>query len=178
MEVRQLLPVMLETLQTTPPAVCREAVLVEAPGMDEVVGTIVAEKGGDPRLQRVRGEGRRQELAKSEIAWTASGTATLECTLLDVPMVVGYRLRPASYALARLLVRVPHVALVNLIADRRVVPELLQSAWSSDRLYAATAELLEAGAVTQRAELATARSRLGGPGASRRAAEAIAEYLE
>jgi lipid-A-disaccharide synthase len=178
MEVRQLLPVMLETLRTTPPSILREAVLVEAPGMTELVGEIIAEKGGDPRIQRVRGDERRQELAKSEVAWTASGTATLECTLLDVPMVVGYRLQPLSYALAKLLVKVPHVALVNLIANRRVVPELLQSAWSPDRLRAATSQLLGAEVGTQRAGLAEARNRLGEPGASRRAAEAIADYLE
>jgi lipid-A-disaccharide synthase len=177
MEVRELLPVMLETLQTTPPSIVREAVLVEAPGMAEVVGAMIAESGGDSRLQRVRGEDRRQELASSEVAWTASGTATLECTLLDVPMVVGYRLQPVSYAFAKLLVRVPHVALVNLIVNRKVAPELLQKAWSTDRLRAATSELLEGGAATQREGLAEARARLGGPGASRNAAEAIAEYL-
>ena len=72
--------------------------------------------GTEPRVRTVRGEQRRVELAASELAWTASGTATLECTLLDVPMVVGYRLQPLSFALAKLLVNVPNVALVNLIS--------------------------------------------------------------
>jgi lipid-A-disaccharide synthase len=178
MEVRQLLPVMLETLQKTPASIIREVVLVEAPGVSDIVGAAILECGSDSRLRRVRGEERRHELARSEVAWTASGTATLECTLLDVPMVVGYRLQPVSYALAKLLVKVPNVALVNLIANRTIVPELLQTAWRSDQLRAATAMLLEGGAQPQRAGLAEARARLGGPGASRRAAEAIAEYLE
>lgn len=178
MEVRQLLPVMLETLRRTASSLISEAVLVEAPGMAEEVEAIVADYGGDPRLRRVAGEGRRRELADSEIAWTASGTATLECTLLDVPMVVGYRLQPVSYAVAKLLVRVPNVALVNLIAGRSVVPELLQREWTPDRLWATTVKMLEDGTATLREGLSEARSRLGGPGASRHAAEAVAEYLE
>jgi len=95
-----------------------------------------------------------------------------------VPMVVGYRLQPVSYAVAKLLVRVPNVALVNLIAGRSVVPELLQREWTPDRLWATTVKMLEDGTATLREGLSEARSRLGGPGASRHAAEAVAEYLE
>jgi len=177
MEVRQLLPVMLESLRRMPPSLIGEAVLVEAPGMAEEVEVIVVKHGRDPRLRRVAGDDRRRELANSEIAWTASGTATLECTLLDVPMVVGYRLQPVSYAVAKLLVRVPNVALVNLIAGRSVVPELLQKEWNPDRLLTVTTKLLEEGTVVLREGLSEARTCLGGPGASRRAAEAVAEYL-
>ena len=92
-------------------------------------------------------------------------------------MVVGYRLQPVSYAIARLMVRVPNVALVNLIAGRTVVPELLQNEWRPDNLSAVTSEMLEGGTAAQKAGLAEARSRLGSPGASRQAAEAVAEYL-
>jgi lipid-A-disaccharide synthase len=178
MEVRQLLPVMLQSLQRMSSSVVREAVLVEAPGMEGEIDAILADFGPDPRLRRVRGEARRRELASAELAWTASGTATLECTLLDVPMVVGYRLQPLSYALAKLLVRVPNVALVNLIVGRTVVPELLQKAWSPDRLSAVTSKILEERPAAQKVGLAEARTRLGIRGASRKAAEAIAEYLE
>jgi lipid-A-disaccharide synthase len=178
MEVRQLLPVMLDSLRRLTPSMVGEAVLIEAPGMADEVETILADHGGDPRLLRVSGEERRRELARSEVAWTASGTATLECTLLDVPMVVGYRLQPVSFALAKLLVRVPNVALVNLIAGRTVVPELLQKAWNPDRLSAVTSKVLEDGTTAQRAGLAEARAQLGSPGASRQAAEAVAEYLD
>jgi lipid-A-disaccharide synthase len=177
MEVRQLLPVMLASLRRMAPARVGEAVLVEAPGMAAEVEAIVDEHGGDSRLRRVAGEDRRRELGNSEIAWTASGTATLECTLLDVPMVVGYRLQALSYAVAKLLVRVPNVALVNLIAGRSLVPELLQKEWNPDRLSAVTTKLIEEGTATLREGLSEARTRLGRPGASRQAAEAVAEYL-
>lgn len=178
MEVSQLLPVMVQTLRNMPQEQVCEALLVEAPGMAREVDTVLARVGSDPRLRRVRGEGRRAELATCSLAWTASGTATLECTLLGVPMIVGYRLQPLSYALAKLLVRVPNVALVNLIAGRTVVPELLQRAWQPENLAAVSADLLADNARAQLTGLADARVRLGNPGASRKAAEAVSEYLD
>jgi lipid-A-disaccharide synthase len=178
MEVRNLLPVMLQTLHMMPPSQIREAVLVEAPGMEGEIDAVLAVSSADPRLRRVRGEVRRRELSSCELAWTASGTATLECALLDVPMIVGYRLQPVSYALAKLLVRVQNVALVNLIVGRTVVPELLQKMWCPNRLAAVTSEILNNGDANQKAGLAQARELLGSPGASRKAAEAIGEYLE
>jgi len=177
MEVRQLLPTMVQTLRQLAPEVIEEAVLVEAPGVGLAIDVVLHEVGTDPRLSRVSGPQRRPALAASALAWTASGTATLECALLDVPMVVGYRLQALSYTLARLLVRVPHVGLVNLIADQRAAPELIQSAWRADRLAATTRQLLGGEAAAQRTALARVRERLGEPGASRRAAEAVAEYL-
>lgn len=178
MEVTQLLPVMLDALRNMPATEVSEAVLVEAPGMKNLVDSIIAATGADPRLIRVRGEERRLELARSALAWTASGTATLECALLDVPMIVGYKLRALTYAVARLLVDVSNVALVNLIAGRTVAPELLQNDWRADRLVMLTSDLLKGGGQRQRDELAVVRRRLGGRGASRKAAEAIIENLD
>jgi len=178
MEVTQLLPVMVETLRKMPRELVREALLVEAPGMAGEIDSVLAVTGSDPRLRRVRGEGRRADLAGCSLAWTASGTATLECTLLGVPMVVGYRLQPLSYAVAKMLVRVPNVALVNLIAGKTVVPELLQRAWRADELASVSTDVLVSEAESQRAGLAEAREKLGQPGASRNAALAISEYLD
>ena len=177
MEVRHLLPAMLGALDALPGNRIGEAVLIEAPGVGRAVDEVLAGGDVDPRLCRIRGRDRRRELAASEVAWTASGTATLECALVDVPMVVGYRLQPLSFALARLLVRVPHVALVNLIADERAAPELLQGAWRPERLVEATQSVLADGGARQRRALALVRDRLGAPGASRRAADAVLEHL-
>jgi len=177
MEVRHLLPTMLRALRSLGGEVVNEAVLVEAPGVGETIDRVLAAEAVDPRLRRVAGPVRRAELASASLAWAASGTATLECALLDVPMVVGYRLQPLSYAIAKHLVRVDHVGLVNLIAGERLAPELIQHDWSPDRLAAITRELLGSGAERQRQALATVRERLGEPGASRRAAEAVLEHL-
>jgi len=178
MELTQLLPVMIETLRRLPATQVSEAILVEAPGVTRLVDSVLATTGSDPRVIRVRGEQRRFELARSALAWTASGTATLECALLDVPMVVGYRLRGLTYVVARVLVNVPYVALVNLIAGKPIAPELLQSEWRPDRLAGVTSDLLRTGASLQRGELRAVRQRLGEPGASRSAAEAVAEHLD
>jgi len=178
MEVTQLLPVMVATLRDLPESEISEAVLVEAPGMRGLVDSVLSTTGSDPRLVRVRGEQRRLELARSELAWTASGTATLECALLDVPMIVGYRLRGLTYLAARMLVNVSNVALVNLIAGETVAPELLQAMWSPRHLADETTTLLRGGGALQRARLTEVRERLGERGASRNAAEAVLEHLD
>ena len=90
-------------------------------------------------------------------------------------MVVGYRMQALSFALARLLVRVPHVGLINLIAEERVSPELIQGDWTAERLATISRRLLGGGGDEQRPALARVRRRLGSPGASRIAAEAVLE---
>lgn len=177
MEIRHLLPTMIHAVRELDDNVVSDAVLIEAPGVGKIVDDVFASIEGGERIRRVAGPGRRTELASSALAWTASGTATLECALLDVPMVVGYRLQPLSYAVARLLVRVPHVALVNLIAEERVAPELIQSEWSSEGLEAISRTLLDGGSEGQLSALKRVRERLGSPGASRRAAEAVLECI-
>jgi lipid-A-disaccharide synthase len=178
MEVRQLLPAMLDAVQQLSAGLIEEVVLIAAPGMEPVIGEVLERTSPDRRIRVVTGSGRRRELAGAAVAWTASGTATLECALLGIPMVVGYRLHPYSYALAKVLVRVPHIALVNLIAGHRAVPELVQSAWRPDKLIAHTEQVLADRGEAQRAELRLVRERLGPPGASRRAAEEVARLMQ
>jgi lipid-A-disaccharide synthase len=178
MEVRHLLPTMIQALAQLTTDQVSDAVLIEGPGLAEDISSVLASCASDSRLRRVSGENRSHALAGATLAWTASGTATLECALLRVPMVVGYRLQPISYAIARLLVRVPNVALVNLIAGSTVVPELLQKNWEPGQLARISRQLLLSDCEDQRRGLAIVRERLGGPGASLRAAEAIAEHLD
>ena len=93
-------------------------------------------------LTIVRGRS-RQVMAASDVVLLASGTATLEAMLLKKPMVVGYRLSSLSYALLSRLVKVPHVALPNLLAREPLVPELLQDEATPEALGAAVLERLE-----------------------------------
>jgi lipid-A-disaccharide synthase len=118
-------------------------------------------------------------VADSHVALCASGTATLEVGLLGTPMVMVYRLAGWTYALARLLVRLPDVALVNLVLGRRVVPELIQGQANPGRIAAEAARLLtDARARNEmRTALAEVRGRLGAGGASGRAAGEVAEML-
>jgi len=115
----------------------------------------------------------------SDLALVASGTATVETALLGTPMVVVYRVSPLSYALGRPFVRVPHYAMVNIIAEREVVPELIQGAFTATRVAAEALSLLTDGErrARMKADLAEVCRRLGGGGASERAAVQVAEVL-
>ncbi len=118
-------------------------------------------------------------LAAARAAVVASGTATLEAALLGTPMVVVYRISSWSYALGRRFVDVPHYAMVNLIAERRVVPELIQKDFTPENVAREILTLLDGSerAVAMRRDLAEVRRRLGAPGASARAAEAVMPFL-
>jgi lipid-A-disaccharide synthase len=124
--------------------------------------------------------GRAHEvLSVCTAAVLASGTATVEAALLGAPMVVVYRLSPVTWALGRRLVRVPHVAMANLIAERRLVPELIQSDFTAEAVVGETLALLDDAEkrAAVRAGLDEVRRRLGGGGASARAARAVADVL-
>jgi lipid-A-disaccharide synthase len=114
-------------------------------------------------------------LAAADVALTASGTATVQCALHDTPMVIVYRVSPLSYRLLRRLVKVDAIGMVNLIAGERIVPELVQEAFTPEAVAREAVSMLAdpARAARVREGLARVRARLGGPGASRRAAEAI-----
>lgn len=85
----------------------------------------------------------RQAMIAADAALLASGTAALECMLAKCPMVVGYRMKPLTFALARWLVKTPWVSLPNLLAGRALVKELLQEACRPDALAAALVPLLD-----------------------------------
>jgi len=110
----------------------------------------------------------------------ASGTASLEAAVAGLPMVVVYRAHPVTYRIARLLVRLDHVAMPNLIAGRRVVPELMQGEFQPERVAGLLDEYLtsESRASEVRKDLDEVRRRLGGRGAYDRAAEAVLEEID
>jgi len=118
-------------------------------------------------------------LAASDIVLTASGTATVQAALHDRPMVVVYRVSPLEYALGRRFLKVDTFAMVNLIAGRRVVPELIQDDFTAEAVAReAVSMLTDAGRTAQiRQGLAEVRAQLGGPGGSRRAAQAILNLI-
>ena len=119
-------------------------------------------------------------LASANAAIVSSGTATVEAALLNVPMVVIYRVSPLTAALARPLVRTPYFAMVNLIAEKKVVPELVQDEFTPGRVAQETLRLLQEpnAREAQRRGLEEVRKRLGPPGAVERAADEIASLLQ
>jgi lipid-A-disaccharide synthase len=107
-----------------------------------------------------------------DLAWTASGTATVETALLLKPMIIVYRLSWLTYALARMLVTVKHVGMVNIMAGKEVVPELIQADFTMERVVKKTRTLLESRDRRDRIvrKLVTLREKLGTPGAADRVA--------
>ncbi|CCP08127.1 lipid-A-disaccharide synthase [Erwinia amylovora MR1] len=114
---------------------------------------IKAEVAPDLPMHLLDGKGRQAMLA-SDAALLASGTAALECMLAKCPMVVGYRMKPFTFWLAKRLVKTDYVSLPNLLAGRELVPELLQDECQPQRLAAALEPLLAEGE-TRDALLAT-----------------------
>jgi lipid-A-disaccharide synthase len=114
-------------------------------------------------------------LSASDVALCASGTATVQAALNDTPMVIVYRVSPLTYGLGRRLLTVDTFGMVNLIAGERIVPELIQHAFTPEAVAEEALSMLldPARRKAVREGLARVRERLGERGASRRAAEAI-----
>ena len=109
----------------------------------------------------------------------ASGTVTLELAMAKVPYVVAYRVAGLTYLMARILIRVPYANLINLTADREIIPELLQTDCRSDLLCEAVERLLEGAGEAQVAATRPALEAmgLGGTAPSARAAEAVLDII-
>ncbi len=109
----------------------------------------------------------------ADLALVASGTATLETALLGIPMIIVYKISMLSYFIGRLFVHVKNIGLVNIIAGKTIVPELVQGDASGKRIAAESLSILKNGERRQKMikELEAIRARLGEPGAARRAAQ-------
>ena len=142
-------------------------------------GFFEARLGGSP-VQVIEGES-WDAMAHSDLALAASGTVTVEAALLGVPMVTFYKVTNASWLAGKFLVDVPFYSMVNLIAGRAIVPELMQSQMTGENLAREARRLLSDSdaRATMKAGLAEVRGKLSGrAGAPARAALAIQEILE
>ena len=170
-EVSRLLPVLAAVVEAWTADPAREIiqwVLPLASTLDE--GFVRGFLGTLP-VQLVR-QRTYAALAYADTALVASGTATLECALLGTPLAAIYRFHPLTYLLGRLLVRVKHFSLPNIVAGRAIIPELVQGQVTPEALTLTLADLLDpvhGGAM--RGDLAELRGRLGEPGAAGRVAE-------
>jgi lipid-A-disaccharide synthase len=106
-----------------------------------VLSELLAAQARPPRITLV--EDARAVLHHARASIVASGTATVEAALIGNPFVVVYRISPLSYAVAKRVVDVPHVAMVNLIAGKRIVPELIQGDFTAERVVSYLKPLLE-----------------------------------
>jgi len=174
-ELDRTVPVMAETIPLIRARVPdAQFVVACAPSMaDSLFAPLVADDlDADVVLVRDRTD---DVLAASDVVITASGTATIQCTLHEKPMVVVYRLSPMTYRLGKRYVTVDMFAMPNLVAGERIVPELIQDDFTPERVAAEVVSLLTDRARHARTTEALRRvkAQLGESGASGRAAEAV-----
>jgi len=138
-EMERHLPAVVDAARRLKDVQC---VLATPPGFAARAGAaFFRERISGSSIQVVEGE-TSDALAHADVALAASGTVTVEAAVLGTPMVTFYRVSPLSWALGRRLVKVPFLTMVNLIAGRRVVPEIMQDEVTGERLAAETQALL------------------------------------
>jgi len=173
-EVRRHWPLLRDAARLLAARYDTDLVALPAPGVPAELFGGAAEQGialhyGDPEPL----------LASSDVLLVSSGTSTLQGALCGVPMVVVYKTSAATYAMARLLVRTPHIALANIVAGERVVPELVQKQATPERVYREASRFLESADLSDRVRRRwrALRENIGPRGAAGRAAEAVLEVL-
>ncbi|MFO7883585.1 MAG: lipid-A-disaccharide synthase, partial [Desulfobacteraceae bacterium] len=109
----------------------------------------------------------------------ASGTVTLEAAICRIPMVIVYKVSSYTYVLAKNLVKLKYVGLANIIAGREVIPELLQSRATPEKIAAASLAMMDRSALDAvEKKLSMIKTLLGGKGASRRTAQIVLSMLK
>jgi len=174
-EIRSMLPVMLEVANSRTEF---NWVIAAAPSIDD---SIYRELAAGCSTQPVIVRDQTYDLLRAAHAGLiTSGTATLEAALFGLPQVVCYRGNTISYAIARKLVKVKYISLVNLILDRPAVKELIQRELHRDQLSASLDALVQDGPERRRllADYDELRTVLGGPGASLRTARLLLKKPE
>jgi lipid-A-disaccharide synthase len=183
-ELQRILPAMLDAVtiisQRRPEV---QFVLVVAPSRqpDEAEAIIAGHNNPADFQRRIKivHHETREALSASDVAAVASGTATLEAALLGTPMVVVYKESKINWNTLGRLITVEHYGLVNLVAGRRIVTELMQDDLNGARLSDELLLLLEPKQNNSlRTQLRTIANLLGEPGASQRAAKSILRSLE
>lgn len=177
-EVMNLLPVMIkaaEIISSHYPALKCLLPLASTVSSDLVLSMI-----GRTHLQiEILQGGIYRALGSCDLALVASGTATLETAIMEVPMVIVYRVSPISFWIAKMVVKVPHIGLVNLVAGERIVPELVQDEVTPERLAREALSILQSSQENENMvnRLRAVRERLGKGSASERTAEIAMEIM-
>ena len=175
-ELKEILPTLIAAaakIRARVPSV--QFIVARAPHLkDALFGPLHELESTGAVVRRLEGQA-DDVLAAADVALVASGTVTVQAALHECPMVVVYRLSALTYRLGKPFVKVNTFAMANLVAGRRVVPELIQEAFTPDTVAAEALRVLTdpAYAARVRRDLRDVKGRLGDPGASRRAAAAV-----
>lgn len=173
-EVTAMLPTMLSVIPQFPDY---QFVIAGATSInDAVYDSILKQNPVSSDIKIIKNK-TYQLLKNSEAAIVKSGTSTLETALIGVPQVVCYKGSPISFAIAKRVVKVKYISLVNLIVDKPIVKELIQDDFNSENLKTELQKAIDNQANIKK-EYAILRGVLGNAGASERAAKLMYEYLE
>ncbi len=179
-EISLILPVLLETaalMESVMPNLQFVVTLAPTRKLDEIETAKIKARAVPKNLFTVQNE-TREALNASDAAAVASGTATLETGILNIPMAIVYKTSALNYKLLRPIITVEHFGLINLIAQERLAAELIQDDFTPETLSAELFRLLEPETNRKfRARLREVNETLGKGGASKRAAQAILNLL-
>ncbi len=171
-EIRQILPTMVSAARVLKRDLGVQVAVGLSPGLDmEQLRPFLGADGEVIALENAT----YGLMEHSDAAIVTSGTATLETAWFGTPMVVVYRTSPLTFFLAKFLVRVPHIGLVNIVSGKEVVPELLQGEMTVQAIVREVSRFLTDMQYNHsvREQLSLVRQKLGTPGASGRVAENI-----
>jgi lipid-A-disaccharide synthase len=182
-EVKALLPLLLETAVRLQ-QIYRDGVEFIMPVAPTIDAQWIQERVG-PFHQRglpltVVSRDSQQVLASCHHALVASGTVTLEAAILGIPILILYKISPINYWIAKRIIHVPYIGLVNWVAGRKIIPEYIQQEARPEVLAAACRRFLEDPIYYQKIKtaLVQVRESLGRPGASSRAAQIALEMAQ
>ena len=176
-EIQRHLPPLLEAAETLQKFLPEASFII--PCANETIFQEAAKYIGNKNFIRPFLHSMKECLTHADFAWVCSGTATLETAFFAVPMIVVYKTSAFTAFVARKVIRVPFIGLVNLVAGKELAPELLQEDFNPENLAGKTLEYLKDTnrLSMMKKELEKIREILGKPGASRRAAEIILEAV-
>lgn len=176
-EIARLFPLMLDLARAL--LSDRPHLRFVAPCVNEARAAQLRELAGDFPVE-IQVGGMHDVLRAARFCFVASGTATLETALFGVPMIILYRVNPVTYAVARAVVDIKHIGMVNILAGRGVVPEFIQGAIQTAAILPVALNLIDDTPAREQmlADLRAVRESLGGGGASERAAREILATIQ
>jgi lipid-A-disaccharide synthase len=177
-EVSYLLPVMLDTAEKL--SADHPQALFKIPVAETIDRDLIASEceSRDLKIELLNSND-YQQIANCDLAFVASGTATLELAIMGLPMIVAYKMNPLSYAVVKRWLTIDMISLTNIIAGRKIVPEILQEDATAENLYAEAQKLLtnQDEYLKQKAELERVYQALGTGGAAGKLSKLIVRFL-
>jgi len=179
-EIKNILPVMLHSADLIAKTINNiQFVIAKTPNLDwEIYNTLINNLNLNINLRIV--EGKTYDcLESADFCLVASGTATLEAAIMQKPFVVIYKMNPLNYLLYRPQVKLPFIGIVNIVAQRKIIPEFIQFHATPAKISHQVLEILKNPSRIQQMQddLAQFKSLLGERGAARRAAGIITNFI-